>query len=227
MGNKGKKVSTLARSLGLPTAACRNFTPPLFGLDKELPVCLRFAFSRLYSLSTVHHGAANMCMYVCARVPYIYVSLSLSMSLSPASPSLSFSLSVVLSLAVSVSLSVLRRCSCIVSDKQPHVHTITACEWIHFADTRRGSRIVITAQKASKPSYRESFIILDGTEKGSKRVYLILGKLKPVVLNVNCTTVKGDNEFCVILESSPLKLSESFSRYRTRTICVKLILYVY
>lgn len=201
MGNKGKKVSTLARSLGLPTAACRNFTPPLFGLDKELPVCLRFAFSRLYSLSTVHHGAANVCMYVRARVPYIYVSLSLSMSLSPAPPLfLSFCCSLSCYLRLSFGL---RRCSCIVSDKQPHVHTITACEWIHFADTRRGSRIVITAQKASKPSYRESFIILDGTEKGNKRVYLIPGKTETrVALNVNCTTVKGDNEFCVIVESS-------------------------
>jgi len=63
-----------------------------------------------------------------------------------------------------------------VSDKQPHVHTITACERIHFADTRRGSRIVITAQKASKPSYRESFIILDRTEKGSKKVSPYPGK---------------------------------------------------
>lgn len=63
-----------------------------------------------------------------------------------------------------------------MSDKQPHVHTITACERIRFADTRRGSRIVITAQKASKPSYRESFIILDGTEKGSKRVRPYPGK---------------------------------------------------
>lgn len=190
MGNKGKKVSTLARSLARASnGSVPQFYPlphPLFGLDKELPVCLRFAFSRLYSLSTVHHGAANVCMNVCAHVfhTYIRIPFPLYVSLSRAPPSLflpfccsvSLSLSLHLPLAVSVSLSVLRRCSCIVSDKQPHVHTITACERIRFADTRRGSRIVITAQKASKPSYRESFIILDGTEKGSKRVRPYPGK---------------------------------------------------
>lgn len=116
----------------------------------------------------------HVCVRTCSvhiRIPFpLYISLSrFSFSLSPF---------LLFSLLLPPSLFRPRRCSCIVSDKQPHVHTITACEWIHFADTRRGSRIVITAQKASKPSYRESFIILDGTEKGSKRVYLILGKLK-------------------------------------------------
>lgn len=149
--------------------------------------------------TTVQGTCACMCAHVFRTYTYPFPSLCVSLSLSRSPFSLSPFLLFSLSLAVSVSLFRLRRRSCIVSDKQPHVHTITACERIRFADTRRGSRIVITAQKASKPSYRESFIILDGTEKGSKRVYLILEKLKPIIRN--CTTVKGNNEFYVIVES--------------------------
>jgi len=57
-----------------------------------------------------------------------------------------------------------------------------------------------------------------------KKYPLILGKLKPVVSRVNCATVIGDNEFYVIVLSSTLKLSESFSHYRIRII-VKFVLY--
>lgn len=144
--------------------------------------------------TTVQRTCAYMCAHVFRTYTYPFPSLCISLSHFPFSLSLSPFL--LFSLLPSPSLFRQRRRSCIVSDKQPHVHTITACERIRFADTRRGSRIVITAQKASKPSYRESFIILDRTEKGSKRVYLILGKLKPIVLRVNCTTrLKGTMNF--------------------------------
>lgn len=126
MGNT--KERKFPRSLGLPTATCRSFTLPLFGLDKELPVCLRFAFSRLYSLSTVHHTMQRTCM--CAHVFGTYMSFSLPF------PSLSLPLS--LFILSSLSLFRSREHSCIVSDKQPHMHTIAASERIRFADTRRG-----------------------------------------------------------------------------------------
>jgi len=51
-----------------------------------------------------------------------------------------------------------------------------------------------------------------GLKKGV-RVHLIQRKLNRVG-RINCTTVIGDNEFSVIVESSPLKLFESFSHYR-------------
>lgn len=229
MGNKGKKVSTLARSLtrsSFQRQRAAILLPRYLVWIKSylfVYVSLSAVCTPSRRCTTVQRICACMCSHVFHTYTYPFPSLYLSLPLLL----LCFSLSV-LPLAISVSLFRPRRCSCIVSDKQPHVHTITACEWIHFADTRRGSRIVITAQKASKPSYRESFIILDGTEKGSKRVHLILGKLKPAfMLNVNCTTVKGDNEFYVNVESSPLKLSESFSHYRTCTICMKLTYCMY
>lgn len=188
MGNKGKKVSTLARSLARASnGSVPQFYPPpptryLVWIKSYLfvYVSLSAVCTPSRRCTTVQRTCARMCVRTCSIHIYVYPfpSLCLSLPRSPISlsPFLLFCLSPSLPLAVSVSLSVLRRCSCIVSDKQPHVHTITACERIRFADTRRGSRIVITAQKASKPSYRESFIILDGTEKGSKRVRPYPGK---------------------------------------------------
>lgn len=124
MGNKGKKVSTLARSLARASnGSVPQFYPPplphpLFGLDKELPVCLRFAFSRLYSLSTVHHGAADVCMNVCAHVfrTYIRIPFPLYVSLSRAPPSLflPFCCSVSLSLSLLLSPSLFRFCGDVV-----------------------------------------------------------------------------------------------------------------
>ena len=66
MGNKGKKVSALASATAdsAPRTVLLPSPAPLFGLDEELPVCLRFAFSRLYSLSTVQ--PARCC---CAGCP--------------------------------------------------------------------------------------------------------------------------------------------------------------
>lgn len=121
---KQRKESFHARSLarsGFQRQRAAILPPlphPLFGLDKELPVCLRFAFSRLYSLSTVHHGAANVCMNVCAHVfrTYIRIPFPLYVSLSRAPPSLflPFCCSVSLSLSLLLSPSLFRFCGDVV-----------------------------------------------------------------------------------------------------------------
>lgn len=135
MGNKGKKVSTLARSLaraGFRRQRAAILLPRYLVWIKSylfVYVSLSAVCTPSRRCTTVQRTCARMCAHVFHTYTYSFPSLCLSLSLSLSLSRCSFSLSPFLfSLLLIPSLFPLRRCSCIVNDKQPHVHTITACE---------------------------------------------------------------------------------------------------
>lgn len=125
MGNKGKKVSTLARA-GFRRQRAAILLPRYLVWIKSylfVYVSLSAVCTPSRRCTTVQRTCARMCAHVFRTYTYPFPSLSLPPSCSP------FSLSPFLfPLLLIPSLFRLRRYSCIVNDKQPHVHTITACE---------------------------------------------------------------------------------------------------
>lgn len=150
--HKGKKVSALARSGFQQQRAAVLLPRYLVWIKSYL-----FVYVSLSAVCTLSRRCTTICSEcMCAHVFGTYMSFSL-----PLTP---FSLPLSPFILLFLSLFRSREHSCIVSDKQPHMHTITASERIRFADTRRVPyRNHCTKRIKKKPRYRRNFIILDET----------------------------------------------------------------
>lgn len=130
--HKGKKVSALARSGFQQQRAAVLLPRYLVWIKSYL-----FVYVSLSAVCTLSRRCTTMQRtYMCARVCVRTCSAHICPSLSLPPFSLSLCLPLPPFVLLFLSLFRSREHSCIVSDKQPHMHTITASERIRFADTR-------------------------------------------------------------------------------------------